>query len=426
MRKETSQTAKSNGSLLEDMVPQFQRIMIKHLVDTGVKKAVVARQFGISRETVRHIAKEESPKTRKSRASKLDPFKDYIRQRLETYRLSAIQLFEEIQQKGYTGSYSLVKPFVRACKQTLATKVTERYETPPGEQAQLDWGECGTIDVQGQRRKLYVFTLVLSHSRMLFARFTTSMSQPALLSCLRQGFETLGIPRKVLLDNMKTAVDLHQPGADPVWNKRFLDFAQHHGFMPIAAPPYWPRVKGKVENGVGYVKHRFLEGRSFTSLDDLNAQLGQWLDTIANVRIHGTTREQPVMRFQREQAALRPLAVVPRYQTEPVSSRQVAWDCHFSWKGTRYSVPPAAAGQRVEVHEDGNELVVCFLQQELARHGLAVPGTPAVTGPEHMLAARQARKGILPRRSQPRFEQVAEPCLESPLTAYDRLLEARA
>jgi transposase len=140
-------------------------------------------------------------------------------------------------------------------------------ETVSGQQAQMDWGECGTIDVDGERRKLYVFVLVLGYSRVMYARFTTSSKLPVLLACMSRAFQALGIPAEVLVDNMKQAVDQHDVSTGTVrWNKQFLDYAAHHGFLPIASPPYWPRVKGKVERGVGYIKASFLEGRSFSSL----------------------------------------------------------------------------------------------------------------------------------------------------------------
>lgn len=404
------------------MLPQNIRIVIKYLAQEGLQKTEIARRYGISRETVRKIVNEKERAVRTKRPSKLEPFKAYIEERLSLYNLSTQRLFLEIQQQGYMGSYSTVKPFVRQLKNRVVSKVTERYETLPGKQAQVDWGECGSIEENGQRKKLYVFTLVLGYSRMLYAHFTTSMSQPVLLQCLQSGFQKLGIPQKVLMDNMKTAVDLHRPGEEVVWNKRFLDFAEHHGFLPVAAPPYWPRIKGKIESGVHYVKSGFLEGTTFVDLTDLNGQLDFWLDTAANVREHGTTREKPIIRFQEEMKHLRSLAGIPSYAIEPPEFRKVAWDCHLSWKGVRYSVPPVSAGQEVQVVEEGDRISILYKHKEIAHHEV-VSGIPMVTLPEHMRAARLMRQQANARKQKLCFEQQAEPLPVPSLRNYDRFLE---
>ena len=197
---------------------------------------------GVCRKTVYNILQEKVPQERKKKGSILEPFKEYIKKRLEAYNLSAKKVYQEIQKEGYTGSYSTVKPFVREIKGHQMETLTERYETLPGEQAQLDWGECGSIKVKGESKKLYVLTFVLGYSRMMYAYFTTSMKQEVLFKCLRQGFQELGIPKKILVDNMKTAVDLHSPVGQVKWNASFLDFAEQHQFLPVAAPPYWPKV----------------------------------------------------------------------------------------------------------------------------------------------------------------------------------------
>ena len=178
--------------------------------------------------------------------------------------------------------------------------------------------------------------MVLGYSRMMHAHFTTSTKLPVLLGCLTRAFRVLGIPAELLVDNMKQAVDRHDVVTGKMsWNSQFLDFAEHHGVLPVASPPYWPRVKGKVERGVGYLKTSFLKGRTFTDLDDLNRQLQHWLDTVANVRTHGTTGVRPVDRYQQEVGQLRPAAALPAYDIRPVEIRRVASDCHFSFEAVR-------------------------------------------------------------------------------------------
>src|SRR5690625_306829 len=220
------------------------------------------------------------------------------------------------------------KNYARTVKGEQVRQVIERFETAPGRQAQIDWGECGSITVNGEQRKLFVFVLVLGYSRFMFARFTLSMRQPVLLTLLKEAFERFGVPQELLVDNMKTAVDRHAIGESVRFNSSFQDFCEHYGTTPMACPPYWPRAKGKVEAGVKYVKNSFLTGRSFTTLDDLNQQLEAWLDGTANVRKHGTTGERPVDRFTLEAEFLRPAAAVPAFDTRELIIRRVLLTSH--------------------------------------------------------------------------------------------------
>ncbi len=296
------------------MIMREVSMQIKFFAREGVAKAAIARRFGVSRQTVHNHLKRSGPfpKPRGKRGSKLDLFKKYIRARLEKFDLPATVLFGELKKLGYRGGLTILRELVRPLKEEFTRRVTERFETLPGQQAQIDWGECGMITVGGERKKLYVFVMVSGYSRMMYARFTTSSRLPVLLACLTRALGALGIPREILVDNMKQAVEQHDVTTGVVrWNQQFLDFADHHGYLPVASPPYWPRVKGKVERGVGYIKTSFLEGRSFSDLDDLNRQLDVWLDTVANVRTHGTTRERPVDRHAGELPHLRRFAAVP-------------------------------------------------------------------------------------------------------------------
>jgi len=423
-------------------------MQIKVLAREGMPKATIARRLGVSRQTVyNHLNREGPyPAPRRRRGSKLDAFKEYIETRLEAFDLPATTLYREIHKQGYEGGLTILREFIRPLKTELTRRVTERFETIPGRQAQIDWGECGTIDVDGERKKLYVFVMVLGYSRMLYARFTTSSKLPVLLDCLLRAFGALGIPSEVVVDNMKQAVDRHEVSTGTVrWNKTFLDFAEHHGFLPVATPPYWPRAKGKVERGVGYVKRSFLEGRAFTDLDDLNAQLAHWLDTVANVRIHGTTGERPVDRHPRELEMLRDAAAVPAYDTRPVEIRKVAPDCHISYRGVRYSVPPEAVGHSVVVRPGGERvgaaLEIRLGDRILTHHRIHPKGRGRVTLFEHQAAIEAITRGRRPggrRSSGPRFEQIASngpslfprlrlvaPVVETrPLAVYEELLEA--
>ena len=409
--------------------------------EDGVPVARIARRYGVSRQSVYNVLRGVSePKPGQGKPSKLDPFKQYLRDRVEEFDLPATVLLREIRELGYQGGITILKEFVSDLKQESVRRVIERFETSPGRQAQLDWGECGTVLEQGVRRRLYLFVFVLGYSRMLFARFTTSTKQPLLLACLREAFERLGVPRELLVDNMKTAVDRHALGEEVRFNRAFLDFCEHYGTMPVACPPYWPRAKGKVETGVKYLKRSFLTGRSFTTLEDLNQQWDDWLDAVANVRIHGTTRERPVDRFTLEAETLRPAAAVPRFDTRELLIRKVQGDSHLRLAGTAYSVPPTAVGRSVHVRVQrlapGEPFEVLLNGKVIASHTISNSRKP-VTLEEHAAlikaTARSARRSQKPRRSfsqalpdpdQHLLAYAAAPVVQTrALSEYERLLE---
>ena len=389
--------------------------MIKHDVREGEPIARVADRYGVSRQTIyNHLSRELSaPTPRRARGSKLDRHKPYLRARLSEFDIPATVLLRELQRRGFEGGITVVRDYARQVKGARTQRLTERFETRPGQQAQLDWGTCGSIEINGKRRALYVFVLVLGYSRMLFARFTCSMKLPALLSCLKEAFEVLGVPREVLVDNMKQAVEEHRHGESVRWNRGFLDFCEHYGCVPVASPPYWPRVKGKVERGVGYLKRSFLEGRSCSGLADLNQQLTAWLDGVANVRIHGTTGQRPVDRYQEEEAHLGATGSCRAYDTRALLPRQVHQDSHLSLFGTRYSVDPVAAGKTVVVRLggelEGEPLAVYLGDRLVAAHQVASKGTRSVTLAEHARAIRKLNRanGARGRRrsSAPQFTQ---------------------
>jgi transposase len=343
----------------------------------------IAQMTGLARNTVRRILRGEHSPTRKpaDRPTKLDPFKDYLRRRRAEHPLSAVRLIEEIRPMGYTGSLPTLRRFLATLDDQARRdqRVTVRFETPPGHQAQADWAFAGKLpDAAGVPRPVYVFTFVLCFSRALFVRCTTSMNLAALIDCHRHAFAELGgWPREVLYDNMKQVRT--GPGR---WNEGFLDFARHYGFTPKTHRPYRPRTKGKVERAVEYVKDNFLLGRTFAGLDDLNAQARAWLATTANVRVHATTGQRPVDLLPRE--ALTPLATVPAYQFLDPVRRTVSFESMVHFRGSRYSVPPAFAGRPVEVAAVGGQVVVRAADAIIAEHRQAARPGQCVVAREHI------------------------------------------
>lgn len=272
-------------------------IISMHKAEVPIKE--IARQLGVSRNTVRATIRRDGPPgyRRKQMPSKLDPHKGYLLERLREFpELSARRLFDEIRAQGYTGGISILKDFTR--DRRVARKHTVvRFETPPGEQAQCDYLELGVHDVRGVPTKVYAFTMLLGFSRQLYVEFATSCASDAFLAAHARAFAYFGgMPRRVLYDNAKV-VALKHTRTVVTFNEALLDFAGRFGFRPQLCRPYRPQTKGKVERVIGYVKDAFLVGRIFTDVDDMNVQVLMWLEGEANARVHTTTGAVPAERL---------------------------------------------------------------------------------------------------------------------------------
>ncbi len=349
----------------------------------GHSARVIARMTGLARNTVRKILRGEHTPTRRPRitAGKLDPFKDYLRQRRAEHPLSAVRLLAEIRPMGHTGSLPTLRRFLATLDEQARRqkRLTVRYETPPGHQAQADWAYAGKLpDAAGTPRPVYLFTFVLGFSRTLFVHCTASMNLASLIACHQHAFAALGgWPREILYDNMMQ-VKLG-PGQ---WNEGFLDFARHHGFTPKTHRVRRPRTKGKVERAVEYVRDSFLVGRSFADLDDLNTQVRIWLADTANTRVHATTHQRPVDLLPQE--ALTPLASVPAYQFLDPVRRTVSFESMVHFRGSRYSVPPDFAGKTVDVASVGGQILVRCDDLVIAEHHAAARPGQCIVAREHL------------------------------------------
>jgi transposase len=364
-----------------------ERFMIKNLRDKGVSVSEIARRTGNDRKTVRKVLDEpllaDRPK-RTRRRHVLGPYVEYLKKRIEQGVLNASKLYDEIKVQGYQGCPGHVRDFVAPLRPPRQSAATVRFETEPGEQAQVDWACFGTIEHQGHQRRLYAFLMTLAWSRAMYVEFTVSADMAWWLRCHIHGFRYLGgVPRQVLHDNLKTAV-LSRDGEGAVhWHPKYLDFAAYYGFTPKACQPYRAQTKGKVEAGVHYVRINFWPGLSHTGLSDLNQQAMHWLDTVANVRVHGTTGEVPFVRLPLE--GLVPLLGKPDYDTALVSTRRSSVDCFISYGGNFYSVPAAHHHQNLTVSETDSGLLVVATAQgdEIARHRLAEGHGRRIVEPAH-------------------------------------------
>lgn len=309
------------------------RMLLRHYLEAGVSKSELARRLGVSRRTIHRWvesgqldldlssgAARYSPRPRV--AHKLDPYKELIEVRLEEYpKLSAQRLFDEVRAAGYEGGYSRVRDYVREVRPREPEEPLVRFETPAGHQGQVDFGRFRLP--WGIRHALLV---VLGYSRLLWLRFYSRQTMPVLFAGLESAFERFGgVPRELLFDQMRTVVvsDDRSSGGGLALNAEFLRFAAHWGFVPRSCRPYRAQTKGKVERPIRYVRESFFYGRTFINDADLNEQADRWVESTANVRLHGTTGERPLDRFDRdERQALRPLALVPyrRLGSQPASA----------------------------------------------------------------------------------------------------------
>ena len=255
-------------------------VMILELHRQGLKVSAIARQTGLDRKTVRkYIARGLEPPIygpRQPQQKSTAPFRSYLRERLAAYPgLTAVRLWRELRERGYAGGYTAVKRAVRDLRPDLPRPFEVRFETPPGEQAQVDFARFVVTftDEPGLTRIVWLFSLVLGHSRLIWARFVAHQDLQTVLRCHIAALEAIGgAPREILYDRMKTAVTGEDPDGLVIYNRALLDLARHYGFQPRACRPYRAKTKGKVERPFRYIREDFFLGGSFRHLDDLNGQ----------------------------------------------------------------------------------------------------------------------------------------------------------
>jgi len=269
----------------------------------GLSIKAIARKLGLSRNTVRAALRRDGPPERAPQSrppSKLEPYKDYLVARLAEFpELSCEALLDEVRELGYQGQISILKDFTRPYRVRRKEPVV-RFETPPGLQAQVDFADLGRHEVAGVGTDLYLFVMVLGFSRAMYVEAICDCRSETFLSCHVNAFAAFGgMPKEILYDNAKVVAVEHSRTV-LTFNASLLDFAGRYGFRPRLCRPYRAKTKGKVERAIRYVKDRCLTGRTFTGIEDMNAQISHWVEEKANMRTHATTRERPCDRLARE------------------------------------------------------------------------------------------------------------------------------
>lgn len=355
----------------------------------GEKKlsfAQIAVELGLHAETASKYARMEKfvPRVGRKRSSKLDAFKPMITRLLERHPYSAAQLLIRLREEGYTGGSTILNSYVLAVRPVRHRAfLTLAFE--PGEAAQVDWGSAGSIQIGETRRRLSFFVMVLCHSRMVYVEFTCQERLEHFLGCHKNAFEFFGgTPRTILIDNLKTGVLSHPLGEAARFHPRYADFAAHYGFEPRACNVRRANEKGRVENGVGYVKKNLLAGLDIpSSLSAMNAMARRWMEAVANVRIHAETRKPPIELFGIERPALHSLPSEGA-DTSITRTVRVTNRCRVVFDANRYSVPCAYVSQRLILKAFSDRL--CFYHQHnlIASHPRSYERGRDFENPDHV------------------------------------------
>lgn len=393
---------------MANQIGMDDRAAIAGLYRQGWRKRRIARELGLDRKTVRrHIRLLErgqnpplpplgelgpddpkgtlspagadsnsplSPAGNDGRPSQCEPYRKAIEDALEG-GLSAQRIYQDlVTNDGFGGSYDAVKRFARRLR-VRAPERFHRFESPPAEEAQVDFGRGAPIrTVEGRLQKTWVFRIVLSYSRKAYSEAVLRQSTDVFIRCLENAFRYFsGATRTLVIDNLRAAVtraDWYEPELNP----KVVQFCRHYGTVILPARPGRPRDKGKVESSVKYVKSNALKGRTFTSLAAENEYLLVWEQQVADRRIHGTTREQVARRFEQERGRLLPLpnSLFPCFQE---ARRSVHRDSHVEVARAYYEVPEEYICRQVWTRWDGRTVRVFNDRgEQIAVHAQAAPG----------------------------------------------------
>ncbi len=399
---------------MEDLT-EDQLAEIRRLYEMKYGTRTIAQKLGLGRKLVRNVRDrlglsrppEASPKTTSELASKLDPFRDQIKEKVAK-GLTTARILREIKKQGYQGGRTILADYVRTLRvqPPPKKKVWRRFETRPGEETQFDWSPY-RVPIGGVEKVVHAFAATLGFSRKTHVRFYPDERQSTLLEAHTFAFADFqGVTLRGVYDRMSTVV-LGTIGSDrrPLWHPRFLDFANFYGYEPYLCKVADPDRKGKDERFFLYLERDFLKGSEFDSFDDLNHKVRLWLDEVANRRVHGTTRRVPQEAWEQE----RPLLIVlpeSRYPAYDEELRKVGPDSVISVRGTPYTVPAPLAHQTVSVHLFSDHFEVCDHRGQVAFCRAYVPEAQRgklVIDPLHYESVR--RRTSLPGGSVAQLEE---------------------
>lgn len=341
------------------MLSEREAVKIRILNEVGLSNVEIAVEIGCNPNTISKYLRKEW-KEMKRKGSKLDPFKEYVKSRLEKYpKLSSVALFKEIKPLGYSGGITTLRGYVHGIRPN-ENKEYKRFETLPAEQFQVDWGQGKTV-VGGEKRVVKYFVMVLGYSRMLYVEFAQDEKLSTLIRCHNNAFEYFGgYCNEGLYDNMKAVVK--KISRNKEYNAKFMDFANFYGFRVITHRPYNPKAKGKVERMVPFVRNNILYGQEYSNMAELENTRVQWLDE-ANSRIHSELKEIPFERFEREKKYLNPLTRL--YPIRYLETRKVRKDGELIYQNKRYELEGKYAGKVVNLERKGGIVNIYFKDERI-------------------------------------------------------------
>jgi len=392
----------------------MERLRVQVIADiiyrlrTGQSQRSIARDLGYARDTIRHyhtwakekgyidsdlplpelseLSAELGPITniRKSNISTVEPYRQIVEKLMDQgVEMAAIHR-RLVKNYGYTGSYTSVRRFITNIKPKEKTAVA-RIETEPGAEAQVDFGSIGKIrdPKTWKERQAYCFVMTLSFSRHQYVEIVFDQKMETWISCHRKAFQSFaGVPKEIVVDNLKAAV-IKTGLDDAVLSEPYRQMARHYGFLIHPCRVRTPEHKGKVENGVHYVKRNFLAGGEFLDINDANRQVKEWVECEAGLRTHGMTAEQPLKRFyEEEQQTLLPLPAED-FELLEVHRAKVHRDCHVQVNGSYYSVPFKYIGRKLDIHIYERTVQIYSGIELLATHERAIRKGQRITRTEH-------------------------------------------
>lgn len=421
------QVAAGRGSETMLAPQEVERMLALSALGWGAKR--ISGEVGCSRNTVREYLRRGGWRAMDvaARAGALEPHREWLAERLRRHRGNADVVRQDLARElGIEVSLRTVQRAVEPLRRELRAEAvaTVRYETAPGQQLQIDFGSTAVL-VDGEMQRIHLFVATLGYSRRCYVAVFLHERQSAWLQGLEGAFRHFGgVPHEVLLDNARALVTEHNVQTREVkFNDRFHGFCRYWGVTPRACAPYRARTKGKDERGVGYVKRNAIAGHGFNSIEALHAHVGRWMREIADTRVHGTTGEPPLLRFEREAAALKPLpAKAPFLQVRELT-RRVHTDACIELDTNRYSVPWKLIGESVTVVVAERQVRVLYAGHEVACHAQSPLRRATVIDRRHLagiVGASTVGVSWLPRTPPPRPVIPAE--LLRPLEQYEQAL----
>ena len=369
--------------------PEKQTEILALFFSKRMKVRAIARLIGVNRKSVERVINRRSVVLGVapfSRGSRLDSFKERITELLkEDSQTTSMVILQRLRAEGYDGGYTIIKEWVKGQRIRLAPSKEAFFKMTfaVGEAAQVDWGEFG--DVFGNGTQIHCFVMVLCYSRLLYIEFTQSERFEAFVRCHENaiGYFAGLRPEQLWYDNLPTAVS-ERMGKLVRFNARFLAYAGHHHFTPNACNLAKGNEKGRVEDGVKYIRMNFWHNRKFRDFSDLCAQATEWRDETANLREHRTTRRIPRLVFEHEEKARLEKANPEHYETDEIFSEVIRPDFHIIYETNQYSVPWTLVGCVVTVRVDAAEFRVYYQDRFVTKHSRSyLKHQEPFTKPEH-------------------------------------------